>query len=447
MKTMWKTPVALLGGAALGLAAASAPASAQTVADIQAQLQELQEKVNELQTKVEKPDYKVSTKGGIKVESQDGNFSASVGGRIMVDYATYDQDKSRLGDGAEIRRARLKVEGTLFKDWGYKTEIDFAGNGVAFKDAYLKYSGEPIKPVSLQAGQFKEPFGLERLTSSRFITFTERSVVSEAFTPEEQLGVMAMAAGENWTYALGAFSGDGGTNPAGEIDEGWDIASRATFAPIYEGDQSIHLGFGVRFRQPNAESMRFRSRSDTHVTDVRFVDTGNLANVESQIAWGPELALVYGPFSVQAEYINQDVSRAQPRDDLTFKGYYVYVSYFLTGESRNYEAKSGKFDRVKPIASLGKLTEKSAMGYGAWEIALRFDSLDLTDGSVNGGGQKDITAGLNWYANPYVRFMFNYVHVNNDNKATGNSANLLPGVTFAGDDDPDVFQVRAQVDF
>ena len=46
------------------------------------------------------PDVKVSTPSGIRVETTDGNFTAALGGRLFVDQAFYDEDKTRMGDGA-----------------------------------------------------------------------------------------------------------------------------------------------------------------------------------------------------------------------------------------------------------------------------------------------------------------------------------------------------------
>jgi len=85
-------------------------------------------------------------------------------------------------------------------------------------------------------------------------------------------------------------------------------------------------------------------------------------------------------------------------------------------------------------------------GIGAWEIAARYSTLNLTDSGVRGGGEKDITVGLNWYATSNVRFMLNYIKVNTDNDANG-TAPLLPGETTHGHDDPSIVQARAQVDF
>jgi phosphate-selective porin OprO/OprP len=68
------------------------------------------------------------------------------------------------------------------------------------------------------------------------------------------------------------------------------------------------------------------------------------------------------------------------------------------------------------------------------EIALRYSTLDLNDGAVVQGGElDDITLGFNWYFNPNMRLMFNYVH-----------GSFERGLT---DEEIDAFLVRWQVDW
>jgi len=65
---------------------------------------------------------------GIKFESKDGNFEMAINGRMQVDAQMNVQDANtttgstpnstqQLADGANIRRARLGVEGSFFKDY------------------------------------------------------------------------------------------------------------------------------------------------------------------------------------------------------------------------------------------------------------------------------------------------------------------------------------------
>lgn len=59
-------------------------------------------------------------------------------------------------------------------------------------------------PLKLTLGNHKMPFGLEELTSSKYITFMERSAANEAFSVGRQNGLSVGTHGDNWTFAVAA---------------------------------------------------------------------------------------------------------------------------------------------------------------------------------------------------------------------------------------------------
>ena len=174
----------------------------------------------------------------------------------------------------------------------------------------------------------------------------------------------------------------------------------------------VHVGAAVSLRQPNANMAEYRSKPEVHLADY-FVDTGMYSSNQAELV-GLEGAWVDGPLSVQGEYV---CVHANVASTANFDGYYVQASYFLTGEHRPYKRSSGTFDRVRPKANFTK-----GGGPGAWEAAVRYSGLDLNDGSIAGGQLEDVTAGLNWYLNPNMRIMWNYVHADLD---TVGKADLL----------------------
>jgi phosphate-selective porin OprO/OprP len=167
----------------------------------------------------------------------------------------------------------------------------------------------------------------------------------------------------------------------------------------------IHLGIAATNKE-RAQSIRFRSRPEAHFSG-RFVDTGNFA-ADSAMILGGEFAGVFGPFWVASEYITADVD-APAVGDPSFDGFYVQAGWYLTGEHRRFDGGDGAFDRQKPKNNFG-----SPDGSGAWEIAVRYSTLDLNDAGVNGGEQDDISVALNWYLNPVTRLMLNYVRADVD---------------------------------
>lgn len=368
---------------------------------------------------------KINTKGKLKIESDDGEFKYQIGGTIMVDGALYDNDQSDLGSGTEVRRARLFLKGTLWRDWKFETEFGYEGNEVNPKDAYIQYAG--FDSTSITLGHFKESFSLETLTSSKFITFMERSLPT-AFSPSRNIGIRIATHGNNWTASAGVFGS--GFDDRGDEFEGFGGTGRVTFAPLYEKTKAVHLGAALSWRKPDeGNEIEFKNRPESHISGVKLVDTGDISDVDDFMLYGLEFASVLGPVSLQGEYIWADISREGLNPDLNFSGWYAYASWFLTGESRVYKAKKGKFDRVTPMGIVGK------GGIGAWELGLRFSNLDLSDGDIDGGEESNMTLGLNWYLNPQLRFMLNYTRVL---EVKGGSHD---------NDEPSVVQVRGQIDF
>lgn len=155
-----------------------------------------------------------------------------------------------------------------------------------------------------------------------------------------------------------------------------------------------------------------------------LVDTGQLSGVDDFLASAAEAAGVWGPLSLQAEYLRADLTRAKARD-ASFDGWYAQASWFLTGESRPYKVADGIFDRVTPRSSVG------LGGWGAWEVAARLSDLDLTDAGIGGGQQRDLTLALNWYLAPNLRLMLDYVRVleldRPGNAADGDEPSSLTG--------------------
>jgi len=135
--------------------------------------------------------------------------------------------------------------------------------------------------------------------------------------------------------------------------------------------------------------------------------------------------LVYGPFSVQGEYMMADVDGKDGSSSPTFDGFYIQGSYFLTGEHRKYSTSNGAFNRGKPKENFA-----FGKGPGAWEVAARYSQIDLSDSGISGGKLKDITVGLNWYLNPNMRLMWNYVRSKLDGVGNSNLALMRFQIDF-----------------
>jgi phosphate-selective porin OprO/OprP len=382
---------------------------------LEGQIEELKKK----QPGAAPADLRVYWKEGLNLVTLDENFKLKIGGRLQTDWLWISEDNnikndvvggSALGDqedGVEVRRARLYFSGLIYGSVEYKLQFDFAGGEAVLKDAYLCLTDFTLG--ELWMGHFKEPFSLEELTSSKYITFLERALPN-VFAPGRNTGFMLhnVAADERMTTAIGVFrdTDDFGENAD---DGGYNTTGRVTVLPIYEnkGANLLHLGAAYSYRNPD-DSIQYRQRPEAHLTD-RFVDTGAFAGDQVDLV-GLEAAWVDGPLSLQGEYTMADADRLGSGSDVKFDGYYVQASYFLTGEHRSYKTSEGAFSRTKPRENYN-----SGGGPGAWEVKARYSKLDLSDSDITGGKLDNITAGVNWYLNPNTRIMWDYVHADKEN--------------------------------
>ena len=360
--------------------------------------------------------------GGLTFKHPGRGFELTLGGRVFLDAVSYNDDTEPLGSGTELRAARLSLKGSLGEDWKFKAQYDFAEDDLSVKDVYLRYAGlQHLNGVTI--GHFKEPFSLEDQTSSKQITFMERALPVDAFSPGRALGIGVDRNSKSWSLSAGVFAEAVGDVPADEGNEGWGLAARGTWALLRDERRSLHLGVAGEYRRPDSEDqVRYRVGPESHLTSVSLVNTGQIDDVDYTRTLGLEAALVEGPFSLQGEFIHASVERDAGNPGLDFDGWYLYGTWMLTGESRPYSASDGTFD---PVIPRGK--------WGAWELGLRFSTLDLDDADILGGEIDSTTLGLNWYISPRIRFMANYIRVDSDRR----------GVS----DDPDIFQIRSQLVF
>jgi len=447
IESSWTTPGKFVSA---GMPEPETPDLAARVADLEATLRQ------------------INDKAAAEEETKAGRPSVKVGGRIMADWTLYHQSPANMNvygnqeDGFEFRRARMFLKGDAFNMMDYKIAMDFADTdsvvsdsdpdetkraiqSTAFRDVYITVKELPLLG-HVRVGHFKECFGLEQLTSTRYMTFMERSLGDDgALVPGRGVGIMAFdhSPSQRMTWAVGAFRTEltHGAEPPFRRDDGGgtSLTARCTFLPWYdeatEGRGLFHTGIAYSYRDVDDGSVHFRARPESHLGDY-VVDADISTAVGHYQLLGLEAAMVYGPFSVQSEYFHAFVDRDGLADP-DFGGFYVYCSYFLTGEHRSYKRSSGAFDRVRPFENFFCVRADDGYvhtGKGAWEVAYRFSHIDLDDADILGGRAADHTIGLNWYLNPYTRIMLNYVH-----------SHAQPGGVAATD--MNIFMVRAQIDF
>jgi phosphate-selective porin OprO/OprP len=404
---------------------------------------------------------KAEEKAAADKKKAAGQPTYKLRGRTYVDWASFDQDATNRAvygnarDGVGFRTARLGLEDEMFNVFSYCTEIDFVasitnpessaiiGDGIAFKEVWMGVSELPLLQ-NARVGHFKEPFSLEELTSSRFITFMERSMINQAVVPAYNLGGMVFGANESKSllWQTGVFQNDLADNFVSRTSDNLATAwtSRLVWLPWYyectDGRGLLHFAGSYSYRDAYGNAHNFRAQPSARFGAPYIVSAGNPTLADYQLA-GAEAAWVRGPFSVQSEFINASLDNPAAGRDQNIWGFYVMASYFLTGENRGYKRDVGRFDRVKPFENFFRVSAEDNCiytGKGAWELAYRYDYIDMTNVSASAGLASNHTLGVNWYLSPYNRIMWDYVHC--EPQKNGADAGSL-----------DAAMMRFQVDF
>jgi phosphate-selective porin OprO/OprP len=271
-----------------------------------------------------------------------------------------------------------------------------------------------------------EPIGLEELSGNNFFPCMEAGI-SASFNPVFNTGMMAFnnVLDKRMTWAAGIFKDTGAFGDSVSNEE-FAVTARITGLPYHadDGRRYAHFAYAMSHRELNEEGYRIRARPDSFISPS-VLDTG-VINAEAADLVGFESLITFGSLSLQSEWVMTSTELVDAEtSDADFAGYYVLLSYFLTGEHRPYNKSTGTFTRITPKRNATGKT----WGSGAWELVGRYGELDLNDSGIEGGQLATTTLGLNWYLNPNSRIMWNYVMADVEN--TG---------------DVDIFQMRFQFD-
>jgi phosphate-selective porin OprO/OprP len=355
-------------------------------------------------------DIKISNKAGLAVNS--GDFYFRVNGRLMLDFATWDDAAfsgvdGESGSGSEIRRARIYLKGK-YKDWQYRFQTDFAGNKVSNKSSYIKYSG--FDKIDIYIGKHSEPFGFENLNSSKYISPIERSASTANFAGDRELGVSIAGKGKSYGYQIGVYDID-----STSTDNNFAVTGRLTTAPINSDGKVLHLEASFSIRQLDESSaFSVKNRAGVHPTSVKsIISEGFFA--EDNTVYDLALSYTHNQWNIVGEYVSADLSGVTSADDREFSNYYVQTGFFLTDDQRPYNVASGNFGGVKPSSTSG-----------AWEVFARFEDIDLSDQNL-GTDAEILTLGVNWFATKYTRVSLNYVTSDIDYANLTNSGSSIDG--------------------
>lgn len=424
-------------------AAKTTAASEPTKEDLERRIQELEEAVKALRTDTRQLEVHndeearnkppVEWKGdGFTISSADGDYRLKVGGYAQADGRLFLDDQ---GAGARsqfiLRRARINLQGTIFKIFDFRIMPDFGQGQTVLFDAFLV--GRFLPEFNLWFGKYKPPVGLERLKSALALDFIERGLPTD-LVPNRDIGIMAQGFFFNnaYQYQLGVFNGvqDNG-NGNGDFDDDKDFDGRLFATPFkdtpYEPLRGLGIGFsgtyGHHRGSPNTTQLPNYVTSLGQQTFFSYVSNNPPTQQGTAYADGvlyrfsPQAYYYWGAFGALAEYVEsaQGVELASatagaPNIQATVHNdaWQTYFIYVLTGEDAGYNG-------VTPKANFNPL----AGTWGAFQLGFRYGGLKVdndafTNGFANSANSankaQDFTFCGVWYWNRAIQMSLAYGH-------------------------------------
>jgi phosphate-selective porin OprO and OprP len=339
------------------------------------------------------PELKLVLGGFIQVNFEDGDVSAFEGrfGQTAI------KDRFRL------RRARINLTGDYAEQFDFKLEGDFgqndgtSGNRTAFSatDVWVNYHEFPAAQVKI--GQYKAPFGLEQLTPDTSLLTIERTLPTNAITPDRQIGA------ELWgkpftsiwpeqkdllTYYAGIFNGNG-RNITVNDNNNFMFVGRLELQPLKDvfGKGSFLKFGGDVLNSRDEQGVNISQSSNLLVNSDGSLSPFVLPSADERTAWSVDAWLRMGPFDLIGEYLQEHVEGRTVNgvppafSNFTTDGFYVTGAYYFI--------------------------PKKLQAVVQWQY--------LNPGQRGNDGLYSILGGLNYYIHgDDLKFMVNYVHTWSD---------------------------------
>ena len=375
--------------------------------------------------------------------TNDSGFKVWLDMRVQADGAVFfgeNEDLDPIGNGLSIRRARFAVKSQINKNWYGEIDMDMANGVFELKDAIIRFDGIPN--TQIQIGNFKEFFSIQRNNSSRYLQFMERPMVAQALAPSRHIGANVKWA-KNWLWLSGGVFGQTidiletrtfveDANKDFGKSQGLSYTGKFVLMPGYKNENwGLHLAGALSYRQPNIDDeqmsvspgnfVRFSTRNSNSINRKKYIDTGEIADVDHDLLYTAEIAGYYKGLRFEGAYMADDNFVTTSSTPNHLWGWYAQAGYLLFGGRQRYDTGGAKFTRV----SRGR-------EWGDIELCARYEYVDFNAPALMAGSAEAYALGINYYINNNVKFVINYQYNNDDSYANGKGNKFLVGYDAAG---------------
>jgi phosphate-selective porin OprO and OprP len=372
----------------------------------------------------EKPAGSTITAGwrdGFFIQNDNGDFRLQIGVFAQADGRfALDDTAETVTNTFAIRRLRPYLRGRVAQRFEFFVNPDFAGGTLTVYDAYIDTRFSNAFRVRL--GKAKSPVGHERLISASTQLFFERAYPTSV-APNRDLGIQVLGDldGGVVSYQGGLTNGsqDGGNTDL-DTNDGKDLVGRVLVRPWVKDATNPLSGLGFALSGSTGNQSGVTSLPTFRTTTLQqafFTYVGATADGRRNRV-SPFAYYYRKGFGGFAEYIRSSmpVRKGNLREAIDHQAWQIAGSYVLTGENAT---EAG----VRPTNNF----DFGKAHWGAFQVAARYHVLSVDEAAITLGfaaagsshEAKAWTGGLNWYLNPYIKYVVNFERTVFDDDADG----------------------------
>ncbi len=362
---------------------------------------------------------------GFEFKTNDNEFFLQFHDLTQVDYRGYQQGgQVPVHDTFVMPRQWFIFSGRLTRPIGFLASLQHSTDTVSMLDTFIDLNYDPR--IQGRIGRFKTPFTYEFLVEPiQAMINPERSVFFANFGLNRDVGAMAYGRLFEGTldYAADVSNGTRNGYVANQNSKFFSAFVNTRLFRRAEGSLLENLNIGGSMFTGNANEpvvpAQLRTAvaiSGNGVLGVPFLTfNNNVVERGNQTFWDLHVAYFYKQLALLSEWGGgaQDyaLGSSTTRTRLGAQGYYVQAGYLLTGETR-----SG-IGAVKPFHPFS--LRRGQRGPGAWELAARYESLDIGNQVFSAGLADPNTSanrvsiwdlGFNWWLSQYLKLAFEWEH-------------------------------------
>lgn len=366
------------------------------------------------------------------IRSPDGLFSLSPYGYVDDDYRAYKGDGAPA-DTFVLRRARFGFQGNYGSHFDFALLTDAAStSGSVVRDVYLNVRIRP--EFQFQAGQFKVPFAQEGGTGATNLDFIERGFQAMLYPSAASAfrspgaAVHGDLGGGMVQYWIGGFNGKGYAlvNTTNQPE----VIGRLRFYPWRKTNSKWlkDLAFGGAIDRARSRGLSGDQSFNGTLPDQAYDFFPQFAINGPIQRYNGEFTYLHNSFALRGEYDQLNMSRnnvgSEQAGGLGFlslpsiiaKAWDVSATYMLTGEK---QPENGTPRVHHPLFGPDTPGGKGR-GLGAWGVGIRFTGIQANEPGANllnyytpgyvptfDYRTDEITAGLSWYPNYWVKYSVN----------------------------------------